>query len=125
MTHAELVERAVRWLRNTQRCGLVLSEFVSSSPEIPDAIGWKSHPMSILVECKTSVSDFYADKKKPGRIAETRGAGIGRLRYYMTPPGLLSVGMIERQRPGWGLVEVTGRVVAAYPLRLDGVILRT
>jgi len=40
MTHAQLVERAVAWLRG-YRCGVVLSEQACISGEMPDAIGWK------------------------------------------------------------------------------------
>ena len=40
MTHAQLVERAVRWLRS-YRCGVVLSEQACVSGEMPDALGWK------------------------------------------------------------------------------------
>ncbi len=109
MTHAELVARAGRWLKNTKRCGVVLTEFHSAANEVPDAIGFKSNGASILVECKTSVSDFYADKKKPGR--GRRAGGMGHLRFYMTPPGLLSVDLVRRQRPGWGLLEARGRIV--------------
>ena len=37
MTHAQLVEKAVRWLRAC-RCGVVLSEQACVSGEMPDAI---------------------------------------------------------------------------------------
>jgi hypothetical protein len=112
MTHDELVQRAARWLKNTQRCGVVLTEFVSYSPETPDAIGWKNGGLwSYLVECKTSLGDFYADAKKPGRSLR-RLAGLGRERYYMTPKGLLDVERVRRNRPGWGLLEVCGRRVS-------------
>ena len=40
MTHAQLAEKAVRWLRS-YRCGAVLSEQACASGEMPDAIGWK------------------------------------------------------------------------------------
>src|ERR1039458_3732679 len=39
--HAQLVERAVEWLRYTYRCGIVLSEQYCASGEVPDVIGWK------------------------------------------------------------------------------------
>lgn len=110
-THKELVERAARWLKNTKHCGVVLTEFVSFSPETPDAIGWENSGLwSYLVECKTSVSDFYADKNKPGRTLR-RLAGLGRERYYMAPKGVLTIERVKKNRPGWGLLEVCGRRV--------------
>src|SRR6266436_2269006 len=50
MTHGQLVERAVRWLRS-YRGGVVLSEQACVSGEMPDAIGWKRANHSVLVEC--------------------------------------------------------------------------
>lgn len=113
MTHAKLVERAVRWLRGTQRCGLVLSEFVAGAArEVPDAIGWKyGGRWSVLVECKTSVSDFYAEAMKPSRRSEDLYGGIGRERYYMVEKGVLSADRVRKNRPGWGLLEVGGKRV--------------
>jgi hypothetical protein len=112
MTHSELVERAARWLKNTKRCGVVLAEFHSWSTETPDAIGWTGGcHNSFLVECKTSRSDFYADKKKPGRSGLRARAGIGRERYYMAPVGVLSADLVTKHQPAWGLLEVTGRQV--------------
>ena len=40
MTHAQLVQKAVAWLRS-YRCSVVLSEQACASGEMPDAIGWK------------------------------------------------------------------------------------
>ncbi len=112
MTHDEIVERAVRWLRNTKRCGVVLSELASSSSETPDAIGWvNGGRWSYLVECKTSRSDFYADKHKPGRVGFRITMGMGRERYYMAPDGILSAELVQKHRPAWGLLEIKGRRV--------------
>ena len=66
MTHAQLVQQAVRWLRS-RRCGVVLSEQACASGEMPDAIGWKRACHSVLVECKISHADFLADREKPWR----------------------------------------------------------
>ena len=66
MTHDDLCARAVRWLRGTMHCNPVFSRNASCG-EVPDAIGWTSRYSShgsIVVECKTSHSDFLADKKK-------------------------------------------------------------
>lgn len=97
--HADLVTRAERWLRNTQRCGVVLVEMHSMAYEVPDVIGWNSH-RSILVECKTTRGDFFADLKKRFRVHPEQG--MGDFRYYMVPPGLLSPDEVPEH---WGLLE--------------------
>lgn len=104
-THDELVKRAIRWLAGTRRCRVVVDDGPLGHSEKPDAIGWRCGGWeSILVECKTSLSDFYADKKKPHRQGD--GSGMGRERWYMTPPGLLKP---EQIPDGWGLVEAGPR----------------
>ena len=115
MTHAELVVRAGRWLRNVRKCGVVLKEWPSASLEIPDAIGWRVGGFSTLIECKVSVSDFCADQRKSFRQA---GQSAGRWRYYMTPSGLLTKNGVEKCKkwmaercPKWGLLEVRGRFI--------------
>ena len=77
MTHAQLVEKAVRWLRR-YRCGVVLSEQACVSGEMPDAIGWKRACHSVLVECKVTRSDFLADRAKPFRLKPEQGVGCER-----------------------------------------------
>jgi hypothetical protein len=86
MTHDELRKRAVQWLTRTKRCGVVISEMVSGCREIPDAIGWK-YSRSIVVECKTSRGDWRADK---GKSHVHAGRGVGDLRYYLCPCGVLA-----------------------------------
>src|SRR2546427_11384384 len=66
MTHAQLVQQAVIWLR-AYVCGVILSEQCSANWEMPDAIGWKRACHSVLIECKISRSDFLADRDKPFR----------------------------------------------------------
>ncbi len=99
MTHAQLVERAVRWLRG-YRCGVVLSEQACVSGEMPDAIGWKRACHSVLVECKVTRADFLADRAKSFRLKPEKG--VGSERFYMTPPDLVKV---EELPAGWGLLE--------------------
>ena len=82
MTHAQLVEKAVRWLRR-YRCGVVLSEQACVSGEMPDAIGWKRACHSVLVECKVTRADFLADRAKPFRLKPEQGVGCER--FYLTP----------------------------------------
>lgn len=110
MTHAQLVERAVRWLR-WYRCGVVLSEQACVSGEMPDAIGWKQACHSVLVECKVTRADFLVDREKPFRQKPEKG--VGSERFYLTPPGLTK---IEELPAGWGLLELQrGRVEIVHP----------
>ena len=103
MTHAQLVEKAVRWLRH-YRCGVVLSEQACVSGEMPDAIGWKRACRSVLVECKVTRADFLVDRSKPFRLKPEQG--VGSERFYLTPAGLVRS---EELPAGWGLLEVRGR----------------
>jgi len=110
MTHAQLVEKAVRWLR-IYRCGVVLSEQACASGEMPDAIGWKRACHSVLVECKVTRSDFLADRAKPFRLDPAQGVGCER--FYLTPAGLLRC---EELPAGWGLLELAaGKIETARP----------
>jgi hypothetical protein len=105
MTHAQLVEKAVRWLRS-YRCGVVLSEQACVSGEMPDAIGWKRANHSVLIECKVTRSDFLADRAKPFRLKPEHG--VGSERFYLTPPSLIKV---DELPVGWGLLELRrGRI---------------
>jgi hypothetical protein len=105
MTHAQLVQKAVRWLRS-YGCGVVLSEQACVSGEMPDAIGWKQACRSVLVECKVTHADFLADRAKPFRLKPEKG--VGGERFYLMPPSLVNV---EELPAGWGLLELRrGRV---------------
>ena len=106
MTHNELVGRAVKWLKNSQKCPLVLSEtYATLSLETPDAIGFKGR-LSLLVECKTSRADFCRDKRKLFRIKPQWGLGV--YRYYLTDKGLLNPNELPWK---WGLLEVRGKII--------------
>ena len=110
MNHAQLVEKAVRWLRR-YRCGVILSEQACVSGEMPDAIGWKRACHSVLVECKVTRSDFLADRAKPFRLKPTHGVGCER--FYLVPAGLIRH---EELPAGWGLLELrSGRIETAHP----------
>jgi hypothetical protein len=126
MTHAELVERAARWLRNSAvvdggynnpnsgepwrlraRCSVVFTEHASSCGEFPDAIGWfGGGKWSVLVEAKTTVGDFLGDRRKPFRRRPQDG--VGRYRYYFTQSGLLTLDQLPEH---WGLAECWPRQV--------------
>lgn len=100
MTHNDLILRGIRWLKNSLHCRVVISELVAytKSGEIPDAIGWV-HNRCILIECKTSLSNFYADRRKRSRWDGF--PALGHWRFYLTPPSL-----IVKPPRGWGVYEV-------------------
>ncbi len=103
MTHAQLVKLAERWLRS-YRCSIVLSEQTADFGEVPDVIGWRSNCDSVLIECKVSRADFFADQNKQARRCPQ--AGMGSRRFYLTPQALLRPGELP---PGWGLLEAWKR----------------
>lgn len=106
MTHAELVLRAVRWLRSFHRCPIVYAEIVTGAPETPDVIGWWLG-FSRVVECKVSRADFLADRRKPH--ASHPESGMGGQRWYLVPAGLVSAD----ETPEWcGLAY-------AHPRRIE------
>lgn len=98
MTHKECVEFASRWLRN--KCDVQMWEFFCWNAELADVIGFKMR-YSILIECKVNRRDFLGDKKKRFRILPERG--MGDLRYYCCPIGLIKP---EELPPQWGLLYV-------------------
>ena len=137
MTHEELCERARRWLSGTRRCQPVFSN-IASCGEIPDAIGWSSAygwRGSTVVECKTSLSDFHADKykylayeepehhwqipaaritlkeAKARRYKEVQLARMGDFRYYMCDPNVIRESTVAEYAPDHGLLYVEGRRV--------------
>lgn len=107
MTHDELIERALKWLRGTAKRTLVASE-VTNTAEVADAIGWNGYGESILIECKVSRSDFFADRKKLFRRPGSDNMALGDQRWYMTPPGLIDPSEVP---DGWGLLEAHPRCV--------------
>lgn len=102
VTHDLLCEKAAAWLRSARRCAAVSTRQLMAS-ERPDAIGWTPSGVSTVVECKTSKADFLHDFDKPHR--KFPELGMGQFRYYLTPPGLLTVDDLPA---GWGLLELRG-----------------
>jgi len=105
MTHQQLVRLAEQWLRRSYRCGIVLSEQSCASGETPDVIAWKGQGKcrSVVVECKISRADFFADREKPFR--KNPELGMGCERFYLTPSGMLTC---DELPPHWGLLEASG-----------------
>src|SRR5262245_53888036 len=104
MTHASLVRLAEHWLRTRYRCGIVLSEQSCASGETPDVIAWKGACRSVVVECKISRADFFADREKPFR--KDPELAMGCERFYLVPRGLISTSELP---PKWGLLECNRR----------------
>jgi len=107
LSHRDLCIIASEWLKKSLRCTISIYE-PKGIKENPDAIGWRygyggcAYEGSILVECKTSRSDFKTDFKKQFRIEPEKG--IGNWRYYMCPEGVISVNEVPEK---WGLLYVT------------------
>ena len=98
--HDELCEAGKKWLIKSIGARLAISELVCNTTygEIPDVIGWKSG-YSILIEAKTSRSDFQADKKKIFR--QYPEYGMGTYRLFLCPDGLIKP---EELPDSWGLL---------------------
>lgn len=102
LTHKDLVKKGAAWLRNSKNCTVVFSELSTINTETPDCIGFHSSGgRSVLIECKASRSDFLADKKKSFR--RNAFMGMGDIRYFMAPTGMLKSEEIPEP---WGLIEV-------------------
>ncbi|HHE0459712.1 TPA: hypothetical protein ACN331_002549 [Vibrio parahaemolyticus] len=114
--HDELCIRGKTWLKNTYGCQTAFKEIDTTGGEQPDCFGIR-HGLTILIEVKTSKSDYLADFKKPWR---QEGKGMGQVRYYLTPKGLLNP-KVDLPK-GWGLLEATAKqikVVAGINPRKD------
>jgi hypothetical protein len=100
--HRELCLIAGKWLRKPGRirppsCPYVAVELCTQGCEIPDVFGW-NYWTTVLIEVKVSRRDFLRDSKKEFR--ETT-EGIGRLRFYCCPSGLIDPDEIPIY---WGLL---------------------
>lgn len=145
-THDALCFRALRWLHGTRRCEPVFNNCASCA-EIPDAIGWSSAygwSGSTVIECKTSMSDFRADKNKYwqwrhpgkpwgypfGRLTKKEAAEqgydavelsrMGSYRFFMCESGVIPESAVQEHAPDHGLLYVKGntvKVVISAPLR--------
>jgi hypothetical protein len=80
---------------------VVLYEFATAADENPDVIGWGSGAGSVLIECKSSRSDFLGDAKKT--VRKDPRTGMGHRRYYLCPPDVIQVKDLPAK---WGLLWV-------------------
>lgn len=99
ISHEMLVEMASKWLQ--KKHPIVITEMGSCAVETPDAIGFDGE-LTTLIECKASRQDFLNDGKK---LYRKRTTGMGNLKYYLAPAGLLA---LEEIPEPWGLLEAKG-----------------
>ena len=105
VTHDQLVGWAGDWLRTAKGCCPLFMEQTSAKiSEIPDAIGW-NHDGCIVVECKTSLDDLYADRRKPHRTEP--GRGLGNRRYYLVTHELYQTVPATAWTVGWGILTTS------------------
>ncbi len=107
MDHVALVKLGVRWMRQ-QGCRMVLAEpYCSVNGEAPDVIGWMRRGLSIVIEAKSNRVDFRDDwRPDRKRFRRHPELGMGVCRYYLSPPGIITLDDVENR--GWGLLH-------AYP----------
>lgn len=105
ITHEELVKKGSKYLNKhvgnciIPNCPVVVTELKTLQDEIPDIVGFTAHHC-VLIEVKTSRQDFLQDKNKPFR--QNPNAGVGTLRYYLSPEGIITPNDI--QNTNWGLL---------------------
>ena len=89
MTHDDLIDIGINFVKKRFRYPLVYSEIMSAvyTGEIPDIIAFGAFNRSVLLECKISRSDFLRDRKKPFRVDSS--LGMGKYRFYIAPSGII------------------------------------
>lgn len=105
---------------HTEACGAchkykyVAVELVTWGSENTDVWGLGNFCDSVVIEVKTSHSDFINDRKKWCRseYAEKSGHQAGRLRWYLCPEGVIKK---EELPEKWGLLYWDGKKV--YPVK--------
>ena len=116
IAHDDLCVVAGKWLRrngvidysheldNRRPMPLVtVKNHLSYNNEHPDVIGFSSDSRyTTVIEVKTSRSDFLKDSKKSHRV----NIGMGDLRYYCCPEGLITPDELPWR---WGLLYYDGK----------------
>lgn len=112
LDHNKLIDIGRKWLM--AKSPVVFTEIKSCNEE-PDILGLEASIKhknkcvgygSVLIECKTSRSDFKADSKKVFR--RIPDMGIGQYRFYLTKKGLITLDELPEK---WGLLETSGKTV--------------
>lgn len=115
--HYELCKLGARLIRSRKNptlpydrpCMYSTIELVCYGAELTDVWG-TTGDCTVIIEVKTSRSDFLADKRKYARSkqAEILNHQIGNYRYYLCPKGIIT----EKDLPNnWGLLEYDGKKI--------------
>ena len=115
LTHDQLVQRAVRWLRQPAHgryangqywrrsgCGVVVPEYHSWTAEIADAFGMAHGGYSCAIECKVSRGDLLRDRRKPKHQGHD---SLGFEQLYLAPEGIIRPGDLPER---FGVLELQG-----------------
>ena len=102
LTHKKLCELGAGWLkrRAPQKYPVVFVEMKTLGIEIPDVIGFNSES-SVIIEAKTSRSDFKKDADK--FVRKHPKTGVGNYRFYICKEGLIKKDELPKK---WGLLYV-------------------
>jgi hypothetical protein len=111
MTHKEIVQKTAKYLKRHERnivlpnCPYVYTELVcvNNTGEIPDIIGF-NYCISIMIEVKTTRTDFLNDKKK--RARQNNNEGMGQMKLYCCPENMIRP---EEIPTDWGLLYITDK----------------
>lgn len=117
--HYQLCCACAKWLHNRKNSerletpwkyvAVELNVYGTENADVWATNGWSS----IVVEVKTSRSDFHADFKKKYRTDTWRDQVPGNYRYFLAPKGLISP---EELPEGHGLLEWDGeRITRIVP----------
>lgn len=115
--HYELCKLGARFIRRRNNptlpygvpCKFATVELVCYGAELTDVWG-TTGDRTVIIEVKTSRSDFLADKRKYARskTAEELRHQIGNYRYYLCPEGVIK----EDDLPdNWGLLVYDGKKI--------------
>jgi hypothetical protein len=110
MTHSEIVEYVAVWLLAGGVYDPIATEIKGGSVGIePDVVAWDRAGMSIVVECKVSLSDLRAQGRKP---LHRDNVMPGTFRYIAAPEAMATAAMCSPIADGHGVLSVSdgGRV---------------
>lgn len=126
--HYDLCCKAAKWLRNKKNAEhwamkwkWVAVELNVVGAEGTDVWGFNGSA-TIVIEVKTSRSDFLRDKKKWWRSEEAKEYQVGNYKYYLAPEGIIKKDELPDH---WGLLEWDGkeirRTVHSVPVNVNSI----